>query len=99
MLLLTTAQNNITVDFKFIVIVLIVLIAVLIVSSVFKSLKKKKISKALSDLCSGDKIVLCNGMTGTFLSKSEGTVEIELSSGARARFMEWAVLEINGVKL
>lgn len=99
MLLLSTVSNGISIEPRLVLIVLVAAAAVLIGNFIMKAIKKDKLTKASAALSRGDKIVLCNGMNGTFLSKSEGTVEVELSSGARARFMEWAVLEANGKKL
>ena len=99
MLLLSTASNGISIEPRLVLIVLVAAAAVLIGNFIMKAVKKDKLTKAFAALSRGDKLVLCNGMNGTYLSKSEGTVEVELSSGARARFMEWAVLEINGKKL
>lgn len=96
---LTTATNEINMNPKFLLILLIAAAIVFIGNLIIKAIKKDRTAKAIAALSRGDKLVLCNGMNGAFLSKSEGTVEVELSSGARARFMEWAVLEINDKKL
>lgn len=84
-------------DFVITFIILVVLF--LIGNKFFKDRKNKKINKALDELLPGDELVLCNGMVAKFCSRASETVEVELKSGARARFMEWAILEINGKKL
>lgn len=99
MTLLTTAFGGIGIDPRLAAVLLIAVAAIFITNLITKAVKKNKSTKAFAALTCGDKLVLCNGMTGTFLSKGGDTVEIELSSGARARFMEWAVLEINGKKI
>ncbi len=99
MLLMSTVSSGISIEPRLVLIVLAAVAIVLIGNLIVKAVKKDKLTKAFAALSRGDKLVLCNGMNGTFLSKSEGTVEVELSSGARARFMEWTVLEINGKKL
>lgn len=99
MLLLTVSSGDFLQGASFPLMALVAVTAVLAGSAVIKYFKNKRVKKALFALSKGDRIVLCNGMTGTILSTSEKTVEIELSSGTRARFMEWAVLEVNGAKL
>lgn len=98
MTLLTTSFGGIGIDPRLAVVLLIAVAAIFITNLITKAVKKNKTTKAFAALTRGDKLVLCNGMTGTFLSKGGDTVEIGLSSGARARFMEWVVLEINGKK-
>ncbi len=78
---------------------LVALIVFIIADRVIKSRRKKKAEKALSELKIGDRILLTNGMVGTLVSHVEGTVDVELSSGVRARFMDWAVSEVNGEKI
>lgn len=99
MLNLTTAASGINIEPRFFIILLIATAIVFIGNLIIKAIKKDRVTKAIASLSRGDKLVLCNGMNGIFVSKGKGTVEIELSSGAHARFMEWAVLEINGKKL
>ena len=84
---------------KYIVIALIIMALFFIGNKIFKDNKNKKINKALDKLCVGDELVLCNGMVVNFCSRSNDTVEVTLKGGSRARFMDWAVLEINGKKL
>lgn len=85
--------------FEYVILILIFLVLFFIANKFFKDRKNKKINKAIDELLPGDELVLCNGMVAKFCSRASETVEVELKSGARARFMEWAILEINGKKL
>lgn len=69
MLLLSTASNGINIEPQFVLILLAAAIVVLIGNLIVKAVKKDKLTKAFATLYCGDKLVLCNGMNGTFLSK------------------------------
>lgn len=76
-----------------------VLLVLIVLNTVLKKSKEKKVKKAYEGLSQGDDVVLINGMLGKVTSRANGTVEVELSGHGRARFMEYAVAEINGKKI
>ena len=99
MILLSASTPKITFEPTPFFFLLIAFIIFIIADRIKKTNRKKNIKKSISELKHGDKIVLTNGMFGTLVSHVEGTVDVELSSGVRARFMDWAVSEVNGEKI
>ncbi len=84
---------------EYVIITLIIIVLFFIVNKIFKDSKNKKTNKVLGNLRTGDELVLCNGMIVSFNSRNNNTVEVTLKGGAKARFMDWAIIEINGKKL
>lgn len=99
MALLTVNNSSITFNPTLLFFILVAVIVIVVADKIIKTNKKRKNKRILSTLKNGDKITLANGMLGKVISHVEETVDIELTSGARARFMDWAIIEINGEKI